>query len=279
MKISLKKFIEGINDLFPPQTAMEGDRIGLQVYNGSDMISNILVTLELNPSVIDEARQIGANLIVAFHPLIYRPLAGIDTEERVGGLLRELIKSDISLFVAHTNFDAFKNGTSKIFADRIGCETTGFLVPDKKYPHAGIGIIGNFPNGIDGRELIRKISEVTGSNIRYCRGKHQIVRKIAIVGGSGSSFLNEVMKQDFDAFITADVSYHTFHAVNSAFWLIDPGHYEMEQFVPMGMKKLLENYFGEGLQFTATSKLTNPVQYYPRTEENYQAQLNLLVKN
>lgn len=271
MKIS--NLIAKIEEILPKATAIEGDRIGLQVQSGRRDVSNLLVTMELTDEVVEEAHQIGANCIISFHPLIYRPLTEIVEIERVGRLVSKLIKHEIAFISVHTTFDAHAEGTSKIIADKLGLKFIDFLVPNRNIPNTGIGVICEPNSQINAMELVSLVSEKMYAPVKYTLGNESEIKRIGIVGGSGSSFLNEALSANLDAFITADISYHTFHTVRGRLTLIDPGHYEMEQFVSLGIAQLIRKSLeDEPIQINLSAVLTNPVEYYPDNKwRNYQS--------
>ncbi|MCX6154637.1 MAG: Nif3-like dinuclear metal center hexameric protein [Candidatus Kapabacteria bacterium] len=257
-----------IEKSLPASTAMANDRIGLQIQSGRNFVKRILITLEVTPEIIKEAIELGSDCIITFHPLIFNPILSITENERVGQLCSELIRNNIALVAIHTNFDSFIGGTSKIFADKLDLINDGFLIPDPSIQSCGMGILAHTKQPVPYLEFIKKVSEICNSPIRYCEGKNYLIERIAIVGGSGSSFLNDALKSGADAFITADITYHTFHRVQGKMMIIDPGHYEMEQFVPEGLQKFISENTGADLEFVKRSKaLTNPVRFFP--EENF----------
>lgn len=113
-------------------------------------------------------------------------------------------------------------------------------------------------------ELLIRLSGICNSPVRYCHGKDDNqIKRIAIVGGSGSSFIEDALKANADAFITADVSYHNFHRVEGKMALLDPGHYEMEQFVTKGLHDFLSSKIDENVNLCISHAYTNPIRYYP----------------
>jgi len=130
-----------IEKFLPRETAMEGDRIGLQVQAGNAEASNILISMELNDAVVEEAASLNADCIITFHPLIFHPLTQITETERVGRLLSFLIRKNISLISMHTNFDAYIYGTSRILCNKLDLEYKSFLVPDTKHEEHGMGVV------------------------------------------------------------------------------------------------------------------------------------------
>ena len=265
--MDINLLLDTIEKNLPHETAMEGDRIGLQIYTGKTDIKNILVTMELNDAVIDEALSIKSDCIITFHPLIFYPLTIVDYNDRVGRLSSALIKNDISLISIHTNFDAYINGTSRLLCDKLGLNYDSFLVPDKHYENFGMGAICYSDENLTLNALLKRVSDTCNSPLRYCHGKDDgKISKIAIVGGSGSSFIDDALKAKADVLITADISYHNFHRVERKMALIDPGHYEMEQFVTKGLHDFLASKIEENVNLYISHAFTNPVRYYPEND-------------
>ncbi len=276
--MNLFQFVRAIEEVLPPDAAMEGDRIGLQLQSGRDDIASVLVTMEVTDDVVQEAIDLGCDCIVAFHPLIFAPLTSLCETDRVGRLCSRLIRSGIALVVAHTNFDAFPRGTSTLLAERLGLLVGGRLVDNPGRPGFGMGVIASPESALAPQELLECIAGVCRSPLRYTAGASKSITRIAIVGGSGASFIGKALAAQVDAFITADVKYHDFHRVRGALWLIDPGHYEMEQFVAEGLFALVHSIANSGgiSAVRRSQVLPNPVQYYPDTGGYQQAQLEYL---
>lgn len=272
--MELSKLVNIFELEFPPKTAWSDDSIGLQISNSKSRIKNVYLTLELNEDSISEALSYSSDLIITFHPLIFRPLSSITTDNRVGNLVTKLIKNDIGLYAIHTNFDSNPKGTSYELCKQLGFEKSDYLVRDANIDGYGMGVIVELQESIKMNVLLEKISKVTNSPLKYNIGTKDDIFKIGIIGGSGSSYIQEAYNQGCDAFITADIKYHDFHSVDGKMAIIDPGHYEMEQFVPYAMKNILKDKLGEGINLFTGSVLTNPVNYYPQlnyinSQKNY----------
>ncbi|GFN30357.1 Nif3-like dinuclear metal center hexameric protein [Paenibacillus xylaniclasticus] len=156
-----------MEQLAPKHYAVEGDKIGLQLGTLNKPIHKVLVALDVTNEVVDEAISEGADLIVAHHAIIFRPLAKIDTSTPAGRLYEKLIKNDIAVYIAHTNLDVTDGGINDWMADLLGIvpEGRGCLEEvhtDKLYKlvvfvpqtheeqvqqaiwHAGAGTIGHY---------------------------------------------------------------------------------------------------------------------------------------
>lgn len=258
--MQISDFVGTVNKILPPETAMSFDKVGLQLQSGNTEVSKILVAYEIIPEIVDEAIALHADMIFAFHPLIFNPMTNICEDERQGWLVTKLIKHGISVFIAHTNFDAYKFGTSRLLADKLDLETTGFLLPDANYPNTGMGTVAEVKGGaISESELLDRVKSVCGSILRYNLTGRKI-KKVALLGGSGFSFINEVYANNCDAFITGDCSYHRFHEVFGKVFLIDAGHNETEKFVAGGIYDLLcELFKNENIKPVLATTSKSPV--------------------
>lgn len=260
--MQLHELLGHIESEFPAETAMEGDAIGLQVQSGRTEVTSVCVTLEITDESADEAIRRGADCIVTFHPFIYQPLRTITDRSRTGRLATRLIRAGVAVIAIHTNFDAHPRGTNAQFAGRLGLHSTRPLVPDKRREGYGMGITGNLPSPLPAEEVARMVDGICGAPVIFAPAHTpKMVSNIAIVCGSGFSFLSNAIESGVDAFITADVKYHGFHAASEHLTLISPGHYEMEQFVPQALARELLMSTGGSITVFEAQTITNPVHY------------------
>ncbi len=267
----LELFKQRLEKLLPKSEAIEGDKVGLQLQSGNEILTKLLITMEITDEVVEEANQLGIDGIITFHPLIYRPLSEITDSERVGRIVTKLIQSKISVFSVHTTFDRHSEGTNKCLAELLDLDVEGFLIHDPNNSDWGMGVICKSTEPITAEELLQRVSNAMYAPIKYCIGKSNSIERIAIIAGSGTSFISNALAAKVDAFITADVSYHTFHLAKGSMMIIDPGHYEMEQFVREGITNLLIKEFNREVDFFISKSYTNPVCYYKNEQfQNFQ---------
>lgn len=274
----LGELVERIQKFLPFETGLENDKIGIQLQPNSAEIKRLLVAYEITSEVIWEAKGKKAECIVSFHPLIYNPLESILEQERVGNLLIQLIQNNIALVVCHTNFDAYQFGTSWIFANALGLGEIEFLEPNSKFDKFGMGVYGKFDKQVPVEKFLLQIQKITQSPLRWCKGKTDFIQYVGILGGSGISYSERAFEKGMDAFITADVSYHYFHKYNGKLMVVDPGHWEMEYFVPFGLSKLLKQIFSfDELEIIPSLVYTNPVNYL--SKDNFNRKQKKLISN
>ena len=111
----------------PPGSAQDYDNVGLQVGDASRAVDTGLLALDATPQVLEEAEDIGADLIVTHHPLLFRPLDGVTADSYVSNLALRLAEAEVALYSIHTNLDAAPGGVSFALADRLGLTEVGFL--------------------------------------------------------------------------------------------------------------------------------------------------------
>ncbi len=162
-----KKILEYFEHWAPAANAWASDNVGLQIGNENSSIKNILLSLDLNNKVVDEAIKRNCNLIITHHPFLFHPIKNINTTKNTHSIIIEkLLKKDINVFSAHTNLDFTKDGVSFQLAKAIGLKNIRFLknlkddqfklvvfVPDNNLEkvaeaihNAGGGAIGEYSN-------------------------------------------------------------------------------------------------------------------------------------
>lgn len=261
--------------LFPKQTALAGDPVGLQILSQKQTANHLLFAFEVTDDVIDEAEVFGADVLVVFHPLIYRPLDTLATERRVPHLVRRMVRADIALFVIHTNFDAHPRGTSQLFANSIGLSVERRL-SNSVIDGYGMGTVSRLDQPLAMDELLQRIVHSSSYPLRFCSPPSSDITTVAIVGGSGASFIEDAIQQHIDVLITADIKYHDYHAAKGLLGLIDAGHYEMERFVPQGIANVIGPYLKDSV-LSVSAVSTNPVQYFSPLQQEFSTPLTGIV--
>jgi dinuclear metal center YbgI/SA1388 family protein len=123
------EIIQLFEQFSPKSYAMDGDKIGLQIGRLNKPCKRVMIALDVLESVVDEAIEEQIDLIIAHHPIIYRPLGAVVTDQPAGRLIEKLIKNDIAVYAAHTNLDITAGGVNDMLANALGLEKTDILVP------------------------------------------------------------------------------------------------------------------------------------------------------
>ena len=124
--------VEHIIEQWAPRwTAWERDNVGLQIGDRTRRVRRILVCLDVTPGVIAEAVRRNADMIVAHHPLLFRPPTSITSSDLTGSMILTLAKHDIAVYAAHTNLDAATGGVNFALAEALNLSHIRFLAPLK----------------------------------------------------------------------------------------------------------------------------------------------------
>jgi dinuclear metal center YbgI/SA1388 family protein len=357
--------INYLEALAPLAYAEDFDNVGLLVGDKNTNISGVLVTLDTLESVVDEAIQKKCNLIVSFHPIIFKGLKSLTGKSYVERTVLKAIKNDIAIYAIHTALDNALKGVNDIICNTLGLTNKTILIPQKgtikklttyvpignanalrsQLFKAGAGNIGNYDNcsfNTEGKGTYRgneasnptlgkkgelheekevqisvtfnthvesqllkalfehhpyeevafevatldnynqnigmgmvgelKNEQSTTSFLKCVKEKMNVfamrhsqitkksVKKIAVLGGSGSFAISAAKRSGADVLITSDLKYHDFFSAENDIILADIGHYESEQFT----KNFLVDYLSKKITNFAvvlSTTNTNPVKY------------------
>jgi dinuclear metal center YbgI/SA1388 family protein len=126
---------------------------------------------------------------------------------------------------------------------------------------SGTGCVGDLPENLTETEFLKLVSDVFSSKgIRYSKCSGKKLKKIALCGGAGSSLLNAAISSGADAFVTADIKYHSYFDAENRILMVDTGHYESEKFSTEILYDLIIKKFPKfAVRFSKTN--TNPINY------------------
>jgi len=128
--------------------------------------------------------------------------------------------------------------------------------------HIGMGMIGEFTNDINEKEFLQRVKDTfkTGC-IRHSPLLNKSIKRVAVLGGSGSFAISAAKAAGADVFMTADLKYHDFFSAEGKMLLADIGHYESEQYT----KELLVAELNKKITNFAvvlSEVNTNPITYF-----------------
>lgn len=113
----------------PASLAYEWDTVGLSVGNPEGEVSRALVALSVTRDTFKAAKKAHAQMIVAHHPLLFKPLKALRTDDPHTRLCLDIAAENMACFSAHTNLDLATGGVNDILADRLGLQSTSPLIP------------------------------------------------------------------------------------------------------------------------------------------------------
>jgi dinuclear metal center YbgI/SA1388 family protein len=131
--MKIKQILPILEQMAPLAYAEDFDNVGLLVGNQENTVTGILVCHDALESVIDEAIAKKCNLIICFHPIIFKGLKKITGKNYVERSILKAIKNDVAIYAIHTALDNHKNGVNKLFCDALGLKNAKILVPKENF--------------------------------------------------------------------------------------------------------------------------------------------------
>jgi putative NIF3 family GTP cyclohydrolase 1 type 2 len=133
---------------------------------------------------------------------------------------------------------------------------------DNEFQDKGMGMIGELPAETTEIDFLSTLKSTfkTGC-IKHSELRDKKVKKVAVLGGSGSFAIPNAIRAGADFFVTADLKYHDFYKAEQKLVLADVGHYESEQFTKELIHSFLSKKISNFALILANTK-TNPIKYY-----------------
>lgn len=176
--------------------------------------SRILLTIDLTQSVAEEAIEKKTNLVLAYHPFIFRGLKLITTKDPQQRSLIKLIQNNISVYSPHTAVDSAKGGVNDFLADGItkhhGEKLREVIEPDAEEDGCGMGRLVTLEHPVPISTLVADVKQSLGiSHVQVGLARNQdkdhAISTIAICAGSGGGVFKGVKA---DLYYTGELSHH-----------------------------------------------------------------------
>ncbi|MDR2525680.1 MAG: Nif3-like dinuclear metal center hexameric protein [Oscillospiraceae bacterium] len=207
-----------LDSFAPLTTQLEFDNSGLLVGDAAQAVTRVLLTLDVTQATVSQAEQMGAELILAHHPVIFRARKQLLR----GDPAWELARRGIACIGWHTPLDSAAGGVNDALALALGWET----IPLPNAPECGVRLAQLEAKSAEA--LAAYIGGKLNAHVRFCDAGQPITR-VALCGGAGGIFLPEVIRAGATAYLTGDADHHLFlDARQAGLSLLAAGHYETE---------------------------------------------------
>ena len=240
--------LEGLN---PPETAQSWDQVGLVSGDLAQPVRRIHFAVDPTLAVIEEARALGADLLVTHHPLLLRGVHSVATTTAKGASVTSLVVNDIALYVAHTNADIASPGVSDALASACGLGEVSPLAVVEGQPLGRVGVLPAPVALADfARSLYAALPRAAGG-IRVAGPPDAAVQRVAVVGGAGDDMFGHVRASGADVYVTADLRHHPVleareEARGGPPFLIDAGHWATESLWLASVEERLRDALAAG---------------------------------
>ena len=227
---TVKDIFDFINTVAPPYMKESWDNVGLNCGRMDKEVKTILVALDPFAGVCKEAAEVGADLLVTHHALIWNP-GFITDETQQGKNTLFLIERGIPCINAHTNLDLAPGGVNDTLAGILGLADIKIVNPvgtdadGNAYGLLRQGTVEEQPL----EAFLQHVKDVLGCpGLRYADGGKP-VHKVCVGGGACGIGLMAAFRAGCDTFVTRDVKYNQFwDARDLGMTIIDAGHFYTE---------------------------------------------------
>lgn len=219
---------DAIDRLAPFWLTMDFDNTGILVGDRNREVSCALLALDCTPAVVEQARQLGAQLIITHHPVIFHPLKRVNED----AVVYQLIRSDIAVISAHTNLDIAQGGVNDALASAIGLRDCRGLELLNEQTGAWLGRIGTLPEPLSPEAFAAHIKAcLNAASVKFAAAPRAI-HTVALCSGSGADCLDAAISAGADALLTSEVKQHEYLAAAAAgISIFDAGHFDTEDIV------------------------------------------------
>ena len=245
--VTVADILAFIETIAPTYMKEDWDRVGLNCGHMEKEVKTVLIALDPFQRVCQEAKNIGADLLLTHHALLWEPGFVTDQSEQGKNALF-LIENNIACINAHTNLDCAPGGVNDILAERLDLEQICVIEPKgadpqgRQYGLLRQGAVARQPL----EQFLEAVKDALGCDaLKYVDGGKP-VHKVAVGGGACAGELKAAAKAGCDTFVTSDVKYNQFwDAKNLGINLIDAGHFHTENPVCLYLADALQKAFPE----------------------------------
>lgn len=235
--ISVGQLYKILNEKIPPSLSCEWDNDGLMCCPDPDVpVRGVLLALDITERMMERAIKENCNVILSHHPLVFRPVKALNTEEGTPRKLIKLVKNEISAISFHTRLDALTGGVNDVLANLIGLENS---MPFGEGAEK-MGRVGDFPTSAL-EEFAAHVKKKLGSPfVLYCGNR--TVKRVAVLGGNGDDDISAAKAAGADTYVSGRLGYHPLSAaIEDGINLIEAGHFYTENPVLPFLASLVKN--------------------------------------
>ena len=222
--MTVAEIYRALDEKYPLSLREEWDNDGLMLSPDTEKtVTRVLIALDVSEAVAKHAIENGFDLIVSHHPLIFTPLASVTPNDPIAKRAMSLLSHGISVFTFHTRLDAAEGGVNDTLAAICGLTEVTRFGGDNL-----LGRVGVLKEETTIDAFANKIGKKLSTNYLFYAGKRP-VRRVAVVGGSGKSMIDDALKTGADTFLSGRFSYEAMlEAEAMGLNLIEAGHFATE---------------------------------------------------
>ena len=242
---------------FPFEDACPYDNVGLLVGRADREVKKALIALDVTTEVIKEAKDLGVDLIVSHHPVIFREVKKVTDQSYTGMILLSLIENGLAAISLHTNFDKGEEGNNDALARKRGA-TFYEKIED------GFATEFDLAEELPFDVFARKVKAALGDAVIRTIGGGRVKRVIASCGAGIDEGLILRAKEDGAVIVTADVKHnYAVMAKDLSVALVEATHYASEWGFTDKIKEFMTNKC-KGVELFISKTNINPYDFVAR---------------
>ena len=240
--MTVKTILDYIWTLAPIEYRMPWDNVGLLLGRSGTEVRRCLLALDATAAVADEARDLGCELVVSHHPVIFRGDKHVTDLDPLTEPELRFLENRVSVISMHTNLDCAPGGVNDVLAAMLDLHNIETLSAPGEPALVRCGTVErqSLP---EFAAFVKKTLNCPG--LRYVSGGGT-VQKVAVGGGSCIEMAELALEAGCDTFVTGDVKYHEFlNTAARGMNVVDAGHFETENPVIHMLRAKLQAKFPE----------------------------------
>lgn len=253
--MNVRELYTFLNEKIPPSLSCEWDNDGLMCCaDEAREVKHVLIALDVTDKVISEALERGCDVILSHHPLIFSPLRSVTPQNHVAKKVIRLLREGITVMSFHTRLDAVEGGVNDTLATALGlADVTPFGVGGE-----AIGRVGALAKELSLKDFAKAVKNVTGADYVQVADAARPVKRVAVLGGSGSDDVKAAIAAGADTYVSGELKHNYLtEAAEMGINLIAAGHHHTENLVCHRLFELVAEADGK-ISITVTD--SNEVQ-------------------
>ncbi len=260
--MKLETVIQNVERIAPLSHAEEWDNVGLLINPLHPRnVKKILLTIDLTEAVSDEAITGKTDLIVAYHPILFRPASRLSADNAYDRAVMKLVQKNIAVYSPHTALDAVIGGVNDWLADGVGEGEVSVLQP-KENSDAGQGRLVELKRPVKLKTLTQRIKKHLGlKSLRIATAtEERPIHTVALCAGAGTDTFKGVQA---DCFLTGEMSHHNVLAatLNGSNVILCEHSNTERGYLPV-FGKILRKALGNGVDISVSEIDSDPITFH-----------------
>lgn len=259
--MKLQQMIKLLQEIAPLNYAEEWDNTGLLIHPLSPRcIKKMLLTIDLTEAVVDEAIKTNVDLIISYHPILFRPLSRLNADHAHDRAVMKLVQHHIAVYSPHTALDAVMGGVNDWLAESVGSGEVHVLQPHPDGSGCGQGRLVHLDKPVNLATLVCRIKTHLGlETIRLAKADgDEPIKTVALCAGAGTDVLHGARA---GLYLTGEMSHHhVLAAALSGTHVILCEHTNTERgYLPV-LARILQNMLGANIEIALSQEDRDPIE-------------------